>query len=121
MQLIHYLVHLVYTYKVASQSIAIASFFCFYAGSPEFRLEELKQQDIRAISFMCSKTEEAETVLPRPLNGQVPVQWYFDAAKECKSAPIYKAGKISGSANRLPFRSQIARIRAMSNHSSAWK
>ncbi|EUB63971.1 Ectonucleoside triphosphate diphosphohydrolase [Echinococcus granulosus] len=52
-------------------------------------LEGLKQLEIQATSFMCSKTEEAAKLLiSGPADGRVPVQWYFDAARKACSTPL---------------------------------
>ncbi|KAL5967013.1 Ectonucleoside triphosphate diphosphohydrolase 5 [Taenia solium] len=52
-------------------------------------LEDLKQLEIHATSYMCSKTEEAgDLLIDRPADGRVPVQWYFDAARKGPSYSI---------------------------------
>ncbi|VDK40277.1 unnamed protein product [Taenia asiatica] len=52
-------------------------------------LEDLKQLEIHATSYMCSKTEEAgDLLIGRPADGRVPVQWYFDAARKACSTPL---------------------------------
>ncbi|VDM34940.1 unnamed protein product [Hydatigera taeniaeformis] len=52
-------------------------------------LGNLKQMEIQATSYMCSKTEEAgEFLINRPADGRVPVRWYFDAARRACSTPL---------------------------------
>uniref|UniRef100_A0A5K3FVH4 Apyrase n=1 Tax=Mesocestoides corti TaxID=53468 RepID=A0A5K3FVH4_MESCO len=51
------------------------------------QLEDLKVLEIQAMSYMCTKTEEAERLSNRPPDGRIPVQWYFDAAKKFCSSP----------------------------------
>ncbi len=41
------------------------------------------------MSFMCTKTEEVEAVVPRPKTGRIPIQWYFDVAKTCEFSLTY--------------------------------